>query len=525
MVQLVRYCLIFVSIILMVSSLHPQNVNLPLEHWAYQYFDRLETKGLFKGLHSRTLPMTRTEIANIISEIDSNIIKGNSKLSTTDYRRLEQLEGEFHEELVRLNVSADSLLHERHLFSWSEADNIIHADADFGFNLDVRKGDQYPSAKRTSHTTLGGILRGGFKENLSFLVFVRNTMHRGIDISERNFDLSKGRPLDFAGKNAYTDEAIAYFILKLPWFEVEVGRNNAKWGPGYRGSLALSAQNPLFDMIKLKVPFKRFQFTAFHGNLNSSYGRKYLAAHRLDIQIAPWLYVAGSEAVVYGNRGMEFQYLNPIMPYHVAEHHLGDKDNNTISFDFTAFPMKNLKFYGELFLDDYTLSENFFKYYGNKWAFLSGAFWIEPFGLKNIDLRLEFARVEPFVYTHKDSMNIYQNYDQSIGHWLGPNAENWYFEINYNPTRDLSFALSLERVRKGEGDLAKPWKPEYGTEKNFLKCVVEKRSISGFKVTDQIFRDVFLSLKIFGIQTNNLGRVKNKNSFDTQVNFELLVNY
>jgi len=142
MVQLVRYCLIFVSIILMVSSLHPQNVNLPLEHWAYQYFDRLETKGLFKGLHSRTLPMTRTEIANIISEIDSNIIKGNSKLSTTDYRRLEQLEGEFHEELVRLNVSADSLLHERHLFSWSEADNIIHADADFGFNLDVRKGDQ-----------------------------------------------------------------------------------------------------------------------------------------------------------------------------------------------------------------------------------------------------------------------------------------------------------------------------------------------------------------------------------------------
>jgi hypothetical protein len=287
----------------------------------------------------------------------------------------------------------------------------------------------------------------------------------------------------------------------------------------------LSAQNPLFDMIKLKTRFKRFQFESIHGNLNSSYGRKYLAAHRLEIQVAPWLYVGGSEGVVYGNRGIEFQYLNPIMPYHVAEHHLGDLDNNTIGFDFALFPLNQIKCYFELFIDDYTLSESVFRYYGNKFAFLCGSHWVAPFGLNNVELHVEYARVEPFVYTHKDSINTYQNYDQSIGHWLGPNADDWFFEANYCPNRDLTLTGSLELIRKGEGNITHPWDQSYGEKKHFLTGIVEKRSIYGFKITDQILRDVFLSVKAFWIQTKNLDRVAGNYVLDKQVNFELLLNY
>ncbi len=524
MINRFQFALLICFILLSNSIGITQSVNVPLEHWSYNFLERMETKGLFRALSGRVLPMSRMELARILSEIEEKAKTEDLQLTKTERDRLNQLKGEFHEELEKLNVPFDQHYSERHLFSWSEQENVIHADVDLGFNLDVKRGDQYPETERTSHTTLGGIVRGNLKNSLGFQLCVRNTIHRGLELVERNFDPSKGTPINYAGKNVYTDEAIAYFVWKLPWFQLEVGRDRAKWGPGYRGSLMLSAQNPLFDIIKLTAQYHRFNFTSIHGHLNSS-GKKYLAAHRLEIKIAPWFFMAGSEAVVYGNRGIEFQYLNPLMPYHVAEHHLGDQDNNAMGLDMAIFPIRNLKAYFELFLDDYTLSKNMFNYYGNKFAFLAGSLWMEPLGLKDFDLRLEYARVEPFVYTHEDSINVYQNYNQCIGHWLGPNADDWFFEANYNPNRDLSLTCSLELIRKGAGELTRPWDIPDGEKKRFLDDIVESRNIYGVKITDQILRDVFLSIKAFWIQTDNLKRVAGGNSLDRQVNFELLLNY
>ena len=523
MMRRIRNVIFF--IVLFNSSIFAQSVNLPLEHWAYRFLERLEAKGLFRDLSLHTLPLSRLEVAKLLSQVEKQVAADKLKLTTAEFDQFDQLKGEFCDELDSLDVEFNERYRERHLLSWREGENVAHGDFDFGMNLDVSRGDQYPETERTSHTTLGAIVRGTIKQSLGFHIFVRNTIHRGLEITERNFDPSRGTPINYAGKNVYTDEAIAYFVWKLPWFELEVGRDRAKWGPGYHGSLMLSAQNRLFDMIKLKAQFNRFYFTSIHGNLNTSLGQKYLAAHRLELKVAPWLFLAGSEAVIYGNRGMEFQYLNPIMPYHVAEHHLGDRDNNTIGFDMTLFPLKNVKTYFELFLDDYSLSKSMFSHYGNKFAFLFGGYWVEPFGLQNADLRAEYTRLEPFVYTHKKAINTYQNYDQSIGYWLGPNADDWFFETNYQPNRDLRLTFSFERVRKGEGDITQPWNLSYGKQKHFLPGVVETRYIYGFKITDQILRDVFVSIKAFRIQTKNLERVLNKNSVDSHVNFVLSFNY
>ena len=235
--------------------------------------------------------------------------------------------------------------------------------------------------------------------------------------------------------------------------------------------------------------------------------------------------MAGSEAVIYGNRGIEFQYLNPIMPYHVAEHHLGDHDNNTMSFDITAFPINNYKFYLELFLDDFTLSRNPLTYYGNKFAFLLGGYCVEPFDVKNLDFRIEYTRIEPYVYTHKDSINQFLNYDQIIGHWLGPDADNWFTEINYRPHRDLKFSFNWEYSRKGSLVEIKPYQIFYNEKKTFLKEVVEYRHNFGFKIINQLFRDMFLSLNGYWIRTSNLDHIKDKKSSDSQVTVELFFNY
>jgi len=153
---------------------------------------------------------------------------------------------------------------------------------------------------------------------------------------------------------------------------------------------------------------------------------------------------------------MEPMYLNPLMPYHVAEHHLGDLDNNTIGFDMTLFPAARHKLYMELFVDDFTTSENPFTYYGNKWAMLAGWRWVDCFGLDSWDARIEYARIEPYVYTHTDSINIYQDYGQPLGHWLGPDSDAWTGRIGWLPARTFLTEIFAQRIRHGEGSLHSP---------------------------------------------------------------------
>ncbi len=509
------------SLNILIYSLFAQTVNVPMNHWVYRFVDRLETRGIFHSLKTRSHPLTRTDVANILAKIDSS----KAILSATELSLFEQLKGEFHEELDLLKISHNPRYSERHLLTWQEGNHKIKSDLDFSQVFDSKNGDQYCEAERTSRTTLGGIIRGQFNENLNFLIHARNTLNRGTDITEENFDPRYGTPITISGKNVYSDEAWAYLIWDKSWFQLEFGRDQIKWGPGLRGSLMLSSENPLFQMLKLKFSFNRFQFSSFHGTLHSGTGTKYLAGHRLELKLFDWLYISGSEAIIYGNRDVELAYLNPIMPYHVAEHHLGDEDNNTMALDITLFPFKNHKVYFELFLDDFTSAENPFTYYGNKFAFLAGHRWVAPLGLDNADLKWEYARIEPYVYTHYKEINIYQNYDKSIGHWLGPNSDDFYLEFGYLINRDLHFALSAERIRHGKGDITIPHEQSEGIRKKFLDGIIENKWSLGFKFTDQLFRDIFLSLNYFYIHTDNLNREAGNNSKNNHVSFDLTFNW
>ena len=333
--------LLFISFILLSKTSFTQSVNVPLKHWIYDFLDRLETKGTFYSISTKSYPLLRTEIAVILAEIETK----NNLLNKAEQSLFDQLKGEFHEELELLSVKSESRYFERHLMTWREGEHNIKVDFDFAQIFDVKRGNQYKTTERTSQSTMGGIIRGCLGRHFNFYVHAQNTLTRGTDITEENFNPRYGAPITISGENVYTDEAWAYVTWQHSWFQFEFGRDQIKWGPGHRGSLMISTENPLFEILKLKFKFNRFQFTSFHGSLHSNTGAKYLAGHRLALKVLPWFYISGSEAVVYGNRNIEPSYLNPIMPYHVAEHHLGNKDNNTMAFDMTIFPFRNHKLY------------------------------------------------------------------------------------------------------------------------------------------------------------------------------------
>ncbi len=506
-------------------SLNAQSVDLEYHHWIYDFLAKMETRGLYHKFDAGMKPYSRCEIAELLYQIHQKVVKNPDLLSKAEKGLLEQFKGEFYDELAEKNIEIQSRYYERHPVRWKEGKNRLYLDFYFRENLQLLTGDQYSESEHRTEMTLGGILRGDLGKNFSFFVDVQNRMRSVEDSLKEQFDPSQGQPVVTTGTHAFSDQAIAYFKWQLPWFTMKFGRDYLRWGPGYRGGLTISQNNPPFDMILLQTRFNRFNFQYFHGFLNSKFENKYLIGHRVELKAANWLYLSGTETVIYGNRGVELQYLNPLMPYHVAEHHLGDNDNNMMSFDISAYPLKNQKYYAEFMLDDFSSSEGWFTYIGNKFAFLVGGYWVAPLGIKDLDIRLEYTRVEPFVYTHYDSVNIYINYDQVIGYWTGPNADNLFFEANYWLFKDVYLKLGWEQVRHGRGDVYTfPTKAD-GDRKYFLAGVVEKQQIWSFQIKDQLFNDVFLLFRSNFINTQNPGKVAGRQSLDKQFLFELFLNY
>ncbi|HFE52714.1 MAG TPA: hypothetical protein ENK07_04675 [Bacteroidetes bacterium] len=469
-----------------------QEVDLPREHWAYEFLERLEVRGLIDGPLARVRPWSRAQTLEMIRQVQRALARNPSVLSPTEKALFRQLQSDFSEELG----SPAGLPPEPHLLSIRDSTLHLHLDGVLQERIPSRHGSYFTPAELRSETTMGGIIRALVEPGLWVGVDVRNTAIRGgIVPPKERFDPAQGAPFVTSGKNVFQDKAAAYFGFKLPWFRAQIGRDAVWWGPSQREALTLSPNLPYFDLLRADARWKRLRFTYVHAELRSHFGRKYLAAHRIEWEVKRGLYLAGSETVIYGNRPVEMAYLNPVMFYHVAEHYLGDLDNNNMSFEAWWRARPGLVFYGEFFIDDMTLSAPLFKYWGNKFAFSAGCHWANPLGISDSDLLFEYARIEPFVYTHYDSINRYQHYNRSIGHWLGPDGDDWNFAFSRYFGRDLRLRLAFTQTRKGKGSLNVAHTNADPQTKKFLEGTVERQRALHVSLRQQLWRDVFVSLR------------------------------
>ena len=72
------------------GGIQSQSANLPLDHWAYAFFERLELKGLYISEDFDSAPYSREAIAEIILQIEENIDRDASKITTVEQGLLEQ---------------------------------------------------------------------------------------------------------------------------------------------------------------------------------------------------------------------------------------------------------------------------------------------------------------------------------------------------------------------------------------------------------------------------------------------------
>ncbi|MCH7496984.1 MAG: hypothetical protein IH971_03935 [Candidatus Marinimicrobia bacterium] len=271
---------------------------------------------------------------------------------------------------------------------------------------------------------------------------------------------SAGRAEEFDTDHA--NAKISYDAGRLIAF---AGKFSQSWGPGLH-SLTLSQKPPSYPQFGFDWQvLERLHFSYMHAQLVSGLvdssrdfgdllgGRfiqqpRFLAAHRLDVDLFETLTLGLTESVVYGGRGMETIYLIPFVFYWSAQHNLGDLDNLQMSADLTWRPSSDLKVYGVFVMDEWTPGRTFSEDDHNWFAWQAGLAGRSL--LANSDrLIIEASWTDQRVYRHRVPVNDYYSHRYPLGHWTGPHAQSLYAAYVY-PLAGMRLMGSYLYAKRGE---------------------------------------------------------------------------
>jgi hypothetical protein len=499
-------------------SASAQSVFVPLDHQVYPLLVKGETLGLFDSYRLRVLPATRTEILKLLREMSQK----KENFSFADRGLLDQMLEEFTDPAIGEPATDES---EPHLYRYEEGRTQIFLDSRGVEEIRVNSGRVGMEDETISETIAAGYLRASFGDHVFVGASARTSMLVGKKNPESHFDPAQGLPQVAVGKSVFTDQATGYVGVDYSMFHLFAGRMNLGWGSGLQEQLGVSTLNEPMDMVRFSLDFSRFRFSYFHANLQGLGQGRYLAAHRLDVLFGKNIQGGFYETVVYAHRGAQLSYLNPFVPYNIIEHQQGDLDNKAVGADISAIIVPGVRVYGELFVDDFSINKSITEYWGNKLAYNIGCHWAKPMDIEPVELFATYTRVDPFVFTHYDSLNVYTHYDASIGAKLGPNADRYSLGIAYQPHRDLRAEVSYFSTRHGTGTIAGPFRPADGYSKNFLTGTIETQTSIDLRVRYQLYRYIFASVEAQLTDHQNVNLVSGLNANENFFRVSLDVNY
>lgn len=243
------------------------------------------------------------------------------------------------------------------------------------------------------------------------------------------------------GKNGWSFGNATGYLSYTPseWFNIQVGHDRIFWGDGYR-SLILSDQTFPFPFIKLTTSFGPFKYQYVfmqHSdlqapplNFTTGYRQKYMANGFLSWQVNRRFNLSAFQSVVWqaddslgGRRGLELNYLNPIIFWHPIQYSLGSEGNLLLGIN-AKYKLSDKSFlYYQFVLDEFISSELLAQNgsAGNKYAWQIGLRWFDVAAVEGLSMQLEYNQARPFMYGHWSTLTSYTHYNQSLAHPLGAN--------------------------------------------------------------------------------------------------------
>lgn len=344
----------------------------------------------------------------------------------------------------------------------STADVYYHVSKDFTLRVNpvallaVGKDNQNSDGIRYVNTR-GAQIEGTIDQRLGFYAFLTDNQER-VPLYVQNrivrdtivphegywkpYKTGAGQ-YDFFSARGYITYAATKHI------NVQLGHDRNFIGNGYR-SLILSDYSTPYFFLKLNTRIWKLNYqnlfaeltgrrltNANGGQVDGVYPKKYMALHHLSLDVTPNLNIGVFESEIAGGpgRGLEIQYLNPLIFYRAIEQQVGSADNAVLGLDFKWNIFHTVQLYGQLVLDEFKISEvragN--GWWGNKQAVQAGFKYIDVAGIRNLDLQGEFNYIRPFTYQHEDHYTAYTHYMQPLAHPMGANLTEVLGVLSYQP--------------------------------------------------------------------------------------------
>ena len=151
--------------------------------------------------------------------------------------------------------------------------------------------------------------------------------------------------------------------------------------------------------------------------------------------------------------GLNWAYLNPLMPYQTTQHETsqtgGVEDPNLTGFFSARATVGRATLTGELFVDDYQLDKSSGSVYPNQLAWTLGGTYPLPLAMAS-SVGLAWTHVQSFTYIGQSNYaKVYQSFNAPLGSSLGPDAQTVLgtFEVWTSPV--LRFGASLGWWERG----------------------------------------------------------------------------
>lgn len=324
-----------------------------------------------------------------------------------------------------------------------------------------------PSSAPVWQSTRGVRGSGAIGRHVFFESRLEETQQRVVDADYD--DQSKTAPR--LGKATYDEsrEVVDYMIatglvgFRSRFVEVRFGRDRNRWGTAL-GGIALSNYGTVYDQLQIRTTVGPVQYTNLFvslatGRVDPRDGvipKKYAALHRLVVQLPKRIELAFTESVVFATdslgarKSFDVAYLNPVIFLRAVEADRGSPDNVLLGASASWVAVPGYRVYGGLFLDELRVPEIGKKWWANKWAVQVGGHIIPH---PAIDIRVEYTRLRPYLYAHREPLNAYTHYRDVLGHPAGPNAVDVLVEIEARPLDRFTSRITMYRTVRGRDTL------------------------------------------------------------------------
>ncbi len=435
--------------------------DLPLDHWGYPLLERLRARGVL-AIDLTTRPIARSAVRAALetavggSQVDA-LGAGWARpvLTARETWMLERLRAEF----ITGEIDAPAV-------------SISDGQASLGFGVELsvlaRTAQGDDSDEMSMDVLASYDLWGGFGDVVGFYSDVDILLHG--QEGERVERVS-GRARTWRGITAESEHA--YFKLERPHFSIAIGRRGPAWGRSNHGRLLISGDAPTFDQLDASFSLGRLSFHALHAlveytdtwtedDLGDGLGDDLgdddnimIAGHRM-VVAGDRLTIGLSELVVYSDITIDPVYLNPLVPYYLAQHNQREDDNIFWLLDFDWIAATGHEFYGEFLVDD--LQYERYTENPDKYGVTMGyTFYGAPAGRFDLEFTAEYSQVRKWTYTHKRIEHRLEHDGVPIGFELGPDSDKVTLMAIAHPSPAWSIGAGYVSRRSGEGSIRIPF--------------------------------------------------------------------